>query len=93
MKEAKKLLFSFCLMFTIVICYGQQKNLNMLFKPTFMTFDTSSVLRSKPIGIKKYDVLEQPFFCKMEEFFTRSSKMNLRIRLGSLDYVDQLEKK
>lgn len=34
-----------------------------------------------------------PLFCKMEHFFEKSSKINLRVRLGALDYVNRLENK
>ncbi|MCZ2100294.1 MAG: hypothetical protein LC107_01995 [Chitinophagales bacterium] len=34
-----------------------------------------------------------PLFCKMEHYFEKSSKINLRVRLGALDYVNRLENK
>jgi hypothetical protein len=34
-----------------------------------------------------------PFFCKMEYILEKSSKINLRMRLGDLNYVNYLENK
>ena len=34
-----------------------------------------------------------PFFCMMEEKMFKSSKLPVRIRLGSIDYVNKLEGK
>ena len=34
-----------------------------------------------------------PFFCMMEEKMFKTSKLPVRIRLGSLDYVNKLEGK
>lgn len=34
-----------------------------------------------------------PFFCRIEEEYVKSNNLNLRFRLGSVDYVDYLEQK
>ncbi len=34
-----------------------------------------------------------PFFCRLEDRITQSSKVNFRFRLGSVDYVNALEGK
>lgn len=40
-----------------------------------------------------FDANKLPLFCKIEHKLTKSSKVNLRMRLGSLDYVNKLEGK
>lgn len=40
-----------------------------------------------------FDSDKLPFFCKFEHKLSQKSKLNLRMRLGSLDYVNKLEGK
>lgn len=42
---------------------------------------------------KPQKINDLPIFCKMEELIFKKSKMNLRINLGSNDYVRKLEGK
>ena len=42
---------------------------------------------------KKFNVGTLPFFCKMEHKLSAKAKIPVRIRLGSLDYVNRLEGK
>ncbi len=98
MKEVKKMWSK--ILITIFICialkilsYGQSKDLSHLFKPNLIKIDTSNTFKNNIDFSSKYNVLQQPFFCKMEELFTRKSNVNLRFRLGSLDYVNKLEGK
>ena len=51
-----------------------------------MNLPTQSVL-------KQFDVKKLPIFCKIEHRLAKSSKVNVMMRLGSLDYVDRLEGK
>lgn len=67
--------------------------LNTLLKPRILLApndSTSMLFRSKYQGIKADDM---PFFCRIEEKWTSKSKINVRFRLGSLEYVDKLESK
>lgn len=52
---------------------------------------------SKTLSFKKqrsiFDVEKLPFFCKFEHKISQKSKLNVRMRLGSLDYVNKLEGK
>ena len=52
---------------------------------------------SKALAIKKqrsiFDVDRLPLFCKFEHKISQKSKLNVRMRLGSLDYVNKLEGK
>ena len=46
------------------------------------------------LPIKKNIAIEKmPLFCKLEELLLATSQIPVRFRLGSLDYVDQLEGK
>ncbi len=40
-----------------------------------------------------FDADKLPIFCKIEHKLSKSSNVNLRMRLGSLDYVNKLEGK
>lgn len=54
-----------------------------------MNLTTPSVLKQRSI----FDVKSLPIFCKIEHKLAKSSKVNVMMRLGSLDYVDRLEGK
>ncbi len=57
-----------------------------------IAIDTS--LSYKLVKLPKiYDYDQLAIFCKIEENVARKSKVNMRFRLGSLDYVNYLEKK
>ncbi len=94
MKGPRKWLFSI----SIVLLYtfyshGQSiQPLHVLFKPHLIKYDTDTVNLKFNNLIPVYNVDHQPIFCKWEELWTRSSKINLRLRLGNLQYVDELEK-
>ena len=48
-----------------------------------------SVIKQRSI----FDADALPIFCKIEHKLAKSSNVNLRMRLGSLDYVNKLEGK
>jgi hypothetical protein len=52
---------------------------------------------SKTLSTKKqrsiFDAEKLPFFCRFEHKLSQKSKLNVRMRLGSLDYVNKLEGK
>jgi hypothetical protein len=94
MKAVKKWSISIILFGASLHCaFGQSKSLYQYFRPQLIQIDTTkSVL--KPTQLKNtYLLNEQPIFCRWEELWTRSSSINLRMRLGSVQYVDELEKK
>jgi hypothetical protein len=72
-----------------------KKIYNFSFSDKLLTFDntlfkgqfSSTVQKS----IYKFDDLA--LFCKFEEKVAQKSKLAMRVRLGSLDYVDYLESK
>lgn len=45
------------------------------------------------IMLPSYDPNGLPLFCKYEHLSDRHTGLKLRFRLGSIDYVDRLEKK
>lgn len=51
-----------------------------------------SVLLNQPNHVNT-NIDHSPFFCRIEEAIARSSKINLKFRLGSVQYVDALEGK
>jgi len=48
-----------------------------------------SLLKQRSI----FDANKLPLFCKIEHKLSKNSNINLRMRLGSLDYVNKLEGK
>ncbi|MFT6334853.1 MAG: hypothetical protein ACJATI_001599 [Halioglobus sp.] len=54
-----------------------------------MDLPTLSVLKQRSI----FDTKKLPIFCKIEHKLAKSSKINVMMRLGSLDYVNKLEGK
>lgn len=43
--------------------------------------------------VEKFNPADLPMFCKMEHNIWSKSSMNVRLRLGSLDYVNKMEGK
>ena len=62
-------------------------NLDLKFKAPETPY--KSVLRQKSI----FDADALPLFCKIEHKLSKKTNINLRMRLGSLDYVNMLEGK
>ena len=52
-------------------------------------FKSSSVLRQPSI----FDANKLPLFCKIEHKLSKKTNVNIRMRLGSLEYVNKLEGK
>jgi hypothetical protein len=69
-------------------------DIRAVFKPSYVLVDSTYKARNKykfvPYVFKTNDL---PFFCKMEEKLQSKSNLNLRMRLGSVEYVDKLESK
>lgn len=58
------------------------------------TFIADTSLRKYKLNVQKiYDFEKLAVFCKFEEKVAKNSKINMRFRLGSLDYVNYLEQK
>lgn len=63
-----------------------------LFIQSYQKDDQTNKLIQLPIK-KNVTIDKMPLFCKMEELLFASSKIPVRFRLGTLDYVDKLEGK
>ncbi len=66
----------------------ETKNMQFLPRHTFRESDDFSI---NPKYLYQFDNLA--LFCKFEERVAQNSKIAMRFRLGSLDYVDLLENK
>lgn len=54
--------------------------------------DENSILRVDAPGIN-FSQTSSAFFCRIEDAIAKSSKVNMKFRLGSVQYVDALEGK
>ncbi len=56
------------------------------FKPKMISQDMKTTIKNRYTETL-------PFFCRMEHNIEKSSKINLRLRIGDLNYVNYLENK
>lgn len=69
-----------------------QQEVFMDFKPKIQVMDTLSSLAWKQ-GFKPFSRGQLPFFCKLEYDWAKVSGLQVKFRLGDIDYVNKLEGK
>ena len=99
---AKYLIVALVILLVPIIGVGQH-NSHLITKEVNKLNLTSPLdrLYKFPKGIKQnrlqqrsiFEVEKLPLFCKIEHKLSKNSNVNLRMRLGSLDYVNKLEGK
>lgn len=91
MKALSKIATTFLFSILIIsIAYSQDSlSLSRSFKPD-LRIDTTKIAN---LNFNNFNVNKLPFFCKLEELWSQSSGMNVRFRIGNLEYVDKLEGK
>jgi hypothetical protein len=61
--------------------------------PTFSTINTNTPQVITPSVSVMFSANNLPFFCKIEHTMAKGQKLPLKFRLGSVEYVDEMEGK
>jgi hypothetical protein len=80
--------FGFCQRIDTLAHYGT----HLRFQPSLI-YTKENHFTARPNIFLQIENQSLPFFCKLEEDWTKSAGLNVRFRLGSLEYVDYLEGK
>ncbi len=86
-----------CFVFSLfpASCFGQYSTTSMISDSTKSAILLKSSLSYTPLKIKGLEVRrhEMPIFCKWELDIQDNTKIPVKFRLGSQEYVDYLEQK
>lgn len=106
-RKILKLLFvSLVALFASVSCMAQKdttataaivtiatKPIQIVSQLDLLHYSSNKILPSMTQQRSIYDVQSLPIFCKIEHKLAKTSRINVMMRLGSLDYVNKLEGK
>jgi hypothetical protein len=66
---------------------------SFFFQKQFTPLSDASIQTMSPVFLPQWSAEALPFFCKIEHKWGKKSRIPLKFRLGSVEYVDWLEGK
>lgn len=92
--RSHNIVLTLSILFISVLSYGQTSELLFTSKLDRLPLPSDSLVHmNQPKQILFNPVKKLPIFCHIEDLIEKNAKLPVRIRLGSVNYVDRLEKK